>query len=180
MWKHLCWSEEGIGLEHLELGAHTARSTLLWVDEHRQPYRLEYEAEWDPAWSFRSARIRVRGADTAREIELVRGANAEWRVDGEPADVLRGCSEMDLWPTPFTNTLPIRRLGLSVGASAEIRVAWVAAPELTVVAREQRYTRISDEVVRFESLDDGFRADLVVDGSGLVVIYPGLFERVAG
>lgn len=178
VWKHLCWGKEGTGLEHLELGTRSARATLIWVDDRKEPYHLEYEAEWDPNWTFRLMRIRVRGADTERETELERGADSEWLVDGAPAGPLSGCSEVDLWPTPFTNTLPIRRLSLAVGSPAEIRVAWVAAPELTVAAREQRYTRLSKDVVRFESLDDGFRADLVVDGSGLVVSYPDLFERI--
>src|SRR5262245_39041970 len=110
VWKHLCWGEAGAGLERLELHPRSARSTLLWVDDRRQPYHLEYEAEWDQTWSFRLLRIRVRGAGTEDEIELERRADSEWLVDGEPAPRLSGCSEVDLWPTPFTNTFPIRRL----------------------------------------------------------------------
>lgn len=32
-------------------------------------------------------------------------------------------------------------------------------------------------VYRFESLDSGFTADVEVDAAGLVVTYPGLFQR---
>ena len=31
---------------------------------------------------------------------------------------------------------------------------------------------------RFESLSSGFRADIPVDGDGLVLDYPGVFRRV--
>ncbi len=50
-----------------------------------------------------------------------------------PKDVrdLSGCCEnVDVSETPFTNTLPIRRLGLTSGESAEIRVAYFDATEL--------------------------------------------------
>ncbi|HEV8585737.1 MAG TPA: putative glycolipid-binding domain-containing protein [Methylomirabilota bacterium] len=83
-------------------------------------------------------------------------------------------------PTPFTNTLPIRHLGLEPGRAAEIVVAYVRVPELTVEPEGQRYTCLErDRRYRFESRDGEFTRDLDVDARGLVVLYPGLFRRVA-
>lgn len=81
--------------------------------------------------------------------------------------------------TPFTNTLAIRRLGLKVGESAEIKVAYILVPELSLRAASQRYTRVADRLWRFEALDIDFTADITVDEGGFVMDYPGLFRRAA-
>lgn len=78
------------------------------------------------------------------------------------------------------DTFPMRRAALAVGQRREFLMAWVLAPELTVQAQPQAYTRIGDRQFLFENLDgSGFRAGLRVDDDGFVVDYPGLFRRIA-
>ena len=95
---------------------------------------------------------------------------------------LDGCEYVDISDTPFTNTLPIRRLGLASGESAVISVAYFDGAELQPWPELQRYTCLQQDsdggLYRFESLDGGFTADLPVDADGLVFDYPGLFRRV--
>lgn len=91
---------------------------------------------------------------------------------------LAGYDDVDLAWTPFTNTLPIRRLRLQPGESRDIRVAWIQ-PGLQLVEGLQRYTRLDPNTWRFESLTSGFTAELSVDDDGLVIDYPGLFRRIA-
>ena len=80
---------------------------------------------------------------------------------------------------PFTNTLPIRRLGLAQGQTADIRAVYVELPALTVSVDPQRYTCLKPgQLYRYESLDSEFARDIDVDADGLVVTYPGLFKRV--
>lgn len=46
-----------------------------------------------------------------------------WRAaHGTGRDELAGCLDVDLRATPYSNTMPVRRLGLDVGASATIHV----------------------------------------------------------
>ena len=47
---------------------------------------------------------------------------------------------MDISETPFTNTLPIRRLGLAPGESADVSVAYFDGSELQPWPEPQRYT----------------------------------------
>ena len=86
---------------------------------------------------------------------------------------------MDLGIGASTNTLPIRRLDLEVGEAAEIVAAWVRFPELSLEPLPQRYTRLAEDRFRYESLDSGFTAEILVDDLGLVVHYTGWCERVA-
>ncbi|WP_084700625.1 putative glycolipid-binding domain-containing protein [Cryptosporangium arvum] len=89
---------------------------------------------------------------------------------------LDGCKYVDIADTPFTNTLPVRRLGLVRGAAADITVAYVDGMDLQPWPEPQRYTRLDRDgadVYRFTSLDGGLTADLPVDAEGLVLDYPG-------
>jgi len=87
--------------------------------------------------------------------------------------------DIDLSATPFTNTLPIRRLKLKAGQSAEIVTVYILVPALTITTDPQRYTCIEPlKRYRYESRDSDFRRDIEVDGRGLVVTYPGLFRRL--
>lgn len=90
-----------------------------------------------------------------------------------------GCLDVDLAFTPATNILPLRRLGLAVGDSREMTAAWVRFPDLSVEPLAQRYTRLDERRVRYESRGGAFTAELEVDELGLVVRYPPLWERVA-
>jgi hypothetical protein len=106
------------------------------------------------------------------------GAGSWTDGSGAPLAHLSGAIDVDLSASPFTNTLPIRRLLLAQGRSADILVAYIAFPELTVAIDRQRYTCLEpDRSYRFESLDSDFSRDIEVDGDGLVVTYPGLFRR---
>ena len=99
-----------------------------------------------------------------------------WLVDGQERADLAGCVDVDLSVTPATNTLPIRRLSLAVGESAEVTAAWVRFPELSVEPLHQRYTRRAENRYLYEGLDSDFSAELTVDEQGLVTHYPGGWE----
>lgn len=139
------------------------------------PLNARYTVEADAEW--RTRRVLVELNDGAR-IEMLSDGAGHWRrADGTPLPELDGCIDPDISITPFTNTLPIRRLGLAVGDAAEIGVAYVLVPQLSLHAAPQRYTRLGDRLWRFDSLDSGFTADISVDEAGFVVGYPGLFRR---
>ncbi len=84
-------------------------------------------------------------------------------VDGRERNDLEAAREVDIAVSPLSNTLPIRRLELAIGESADITTAYVAVPELTVVADPQRYTRLARHDYLYESRDSDFRRVLTVD-----------------
>lgn len=170
----------GTGIEHLVLVEQSdevvAESALLGTTDLGAVYAMRYRIRCDQSWQVRELGISLVG--DARRFELVSDGAGAWRNDaGVPMPELAGAFDVDLPVTPFTNTLPIRRLGLAVGAAAEIMVAFVGFPDLAVTLESQRYTRIDELRYRFESLDGDFVRDIDVDEHGLVVTYPGLFRR---
>jgi uncharacterized protein len=178
------WAWDGPSLGHLRLAVHdrgvVADGVVLGVTEGR-PFRLAYEVRCDAYWRVRATRVGVPGESP--KTELLSDGEGNWATsEGRSVPYLEGCRYVDISETPFTNTLPIRRLGLSPGEYAEITVAYFDGAELQPWPEQQCYTCLEkgDEggLYRFLSLDGGFSADLPVDSDGLVLDYPGLFKRV--
>ena len=181
VWQSL-WTErhERAGLELLELERRSARGTITGHDDEAGPFRIEYEVAWDERWRTAGVDLAVVRGDGRRRLRLEQH-DGVWREEvgpGEEIPSLRGCVDVDIWPTPFTNTFPIRRLGLAMGERREIDVALIDGVNATVTRGSQAYTRLDRSVFRFESVGSDFVADLTVDPTGLVLDYPGLFTRL--
>jgi uncharacterized protein len=179
MWS--AWEKPGLG--HLRLAVResgiVADGMVLGMEEGR-PFRLSHEVRCDPYWRVRAVRVGVPGEPP--RVELYSDGEGNWAgPDGQAVAYLEGCEYVDISETPFTNTLPIRRLDLAPGESAEITVAYFDGVELQPWPEPQRYTCLEKSgggaLFRFLSLDGEFTADLQVDADGLVLDYPGLFKR---
>ena len=133
------------------------------------PVRIEYRVLADRGGLTTAAHVRdLRGFET-RTISLERNAKGSWTVDGAAVRSLKGATDVDLGCSPATNTLPIRRLRLAIGASQTIQAAWIRFPELTVVKGAQTYTRLDEFTYGYAS--GTFEAELTVDDDGLVAAY---------
>lgn len=162
-------------------------------------YRLDYRLDATRDFVTRALKITAVGLGWRRELDLRHDGHGTWACEarargdldlpapGCDASTLEGALDCDLGRSPLTNMLPIRRSGLQHRQGAEdYLMAWVSVPDLSVVASPQRYEHMSrredgSSVVRYvdRGLLEGFTADLELDACGLVVLYPGLAERVA-
>jgi hypothetical protein len=178
---------DGPGLEHLRLrvGEDGAEADGVVVGEEDGTYfRAHYVVRCDAGWRTRELIVDpLAGRDP---IHLRSDGEGRWQdASGATLPELRGCIDVDLSATPFTNTLPIRRLGLAEGESSEIAVVYVNVPTMELGHSGQRYTRLErgagGGLYRYEDegLFRGFTADLLVDGDGLVLDYPGIFRRIS-
>ncbi len=180
------WDEPGLEHLHVTFAAEGVRAVGLILRKLGTAHlRCRYELETDAAWHTRKLSFAVMGSgETAgNRLALETDGDGNWRVNGEAQAELAGCLDPDIQITPFTNTLPIRRLGLDAGASADIRVVYVPLPDLTPRPAEQRYTCLEKlgpkgGRYRYEGLFRDFTAELPVDSDALVADYPETFKRV--
>jgi uncharacterized protein len=170
------------GLEHLILdqGVQIVADGLVVGMLEDVAYRLQYQIVCDVKWN--TQKVSVKDLLRSKEFVLIRSGN-EWLDEQNQAiEVLRGCTDVDIRVTPFTNTLPIKRLSLKPGEAKEIAVVYINAPELGLSKFEQRYTCLSKDkdggIYKYESLNSGFTSELMVDMEGLVLDYPGIFKLV--
>ena len=169
------------GVEHLRVhgtGGQVLATGAVTAEHDGARYQVDYQVHCDEAW--RVGELRVRLADGAASCLLMSDGMGNWTgADGVRRPELAGCKDVDIAVTPFSNTLPIRRLNLGPGESAAIRVVYVPVPSLAPVAVGQRYTCLEKyRRYLYEGLDNGFSVELTVDRFGLVIDYPGLFERL--
>ncbi|MGZ3609453.1 MAG: putative glycolipid-binding domain-containing protein [Ktedonobacteraceae bacterium] len=177
------WSEPG--LEHLRLtqqdGGMLADSLIVGIS-NRMPFRLYYEITCDSSWNVKELDLMLLSG-SRKSLKIQADGHGHWFTStGGPIPSIDGCIDVDISATPFTNTLPIRRLKLNPGQSAELLVAYVLIPEVELMTDRQRYTCLElhtqGGLYKYESMESDFKAELPVDSDGLVIDYPGLFKSI--
>ena len=174
------WTDwHGHGLEHLSVRENDegvlAESVVIGESDGRR-FGLHYRLRIDLHWCVREVGIQIANG---AKLQLLSDGRGRW-TDGEGTEIpsLAGCIDVDIAATPFTNTLPIRRLDLKTAKPETIKVAYVSLPQLVVEPVAQRYTRLANARFRYEGLSTSFSAELEVDDEGIVRDYPGVFRRV--
>jgi len=166
-----------------------------WDHEHLETLTLRWENEgWTATGEVGREAItyviRLSATWQARQFLLFRdldepdlwlGADGTGRwgvMNGAHRHDLAGCTDIDLPVTPFTNSIPIRRLALDVGGDAEVTAATIDVGTLGVVIIPHRYERLSARRFRRTNLDSGDATEFDVDTYGLVHDEPDAFHRL--
>lgn len=180
VWASLRWP----GLEHAVLAEAPAGPRLdsqaVYVLDG-VPARVAWRIACDLQFQTRRLVLQVRTAGGVARLEL-RGDGAGGWCDGQgiPVPDIDGCIDVDVSVTPATNTLPVRRLCLAEGEHSDLTVAYVSVPQLGLAAVSQRYICLSrsDDHAVYRYRSGTFEAELLLDNHGLVVDYPGVWQRV--
>ena len=143
------------------------------------PCELGYQVLCDPDWRTTSARVVGRIGSREVRLELLADGAERWQFNGAACPVVDGCIDLDFGFSPATNLLPIRRLSLGSGESAEVVAAWLPFPSLSLEPLPQVYRRENEHTYRYESGDGTFVRTLEVDAFGFVTHYPGLWQAEA-
>lgn len=184
MRREIIWrSADDIGAEYLfltESETGIVADSVVFASREVEPTRTRYRVEMDRHWRIRSILVTIEHAgEEERSLDLRSDGEGHWRDGaGQSLPEFDGCLDIDISATPFTNTLPIRRLRLQPGQVEPITVLFIHVPTLEIEPWRQQYTGLTPDTVRYESIGTDFRRELTIDGDGLVVEYPGLFSRV--
>lgn len=172
------------GFEHLDLNIDekgVQASGLIVLTKGTSVWRVGYRVGCDASWVVREVEAVVLGPG-GQSIQLLHDGRGNWSTGaGKKLPDLKGCMDVDISATPFTNTLPIRRLRWEEGLSEEIHVVYLEVPSFSVGSLEQRYTYIGAKGhytgYLYENIMSKFKAEILVDSDGLVVEYPDIFKR---
>ena len=155
-------------------------------------YALRFRLIVGPDFVARALEIDADGPRGLRRLSVRRNPKGAWWADGKRRPDLDGCLDVDVAATPLTNTPTIRRLALPPGGAADVDVAWVDVPALTISVLRQRYEHLVSssappaaadpgerpDIDRYAFAAGAFRAILTVDPDGLVADYEFFAERI--
>ena len=144
--------------------------------------RVEYVMRLSSTWQLRQF-ILFRDLEEPDLWLATDGAGRWGEMNGAHRVELDGCFDLTMSTsttvTPFTATMPIRRLPLLDGHTADVPVVQVNPDTLEVLAVSLRYTRISARHWRIDTDDGQVAIELEVDEHGVVFDHPGLFRRLS-
>ncbi|MFL6246890.1 MAG: putative glycolipid-binding domain-containing protein [Thermoanaerobaculia bacterium] len=167
VWKSIPWpGHESARLLSLD-GAWQLEGTAAFLNDG-QPCRLAYAITCDENWHTRRATVNGWIGDRTIEV-IIEAANGVWTMNGVTQQQVAGCIDIDLNFSPSTNLLPIRR------QATDVRAAWLRFPSFALEPLEQRYTRLADDRVRYESFTTNFSAELRISPNGMVVDYENIW-----
>jgi hypothetical protein len=184
-------------------GDHSDTTTIRWENEgytvtgQLTRERVDYVLRLSATWQVRQF-ILFRDLEEPDLWLATDGAGRWGEMNGAHRTELDGCYDVHLGCTPFPLTLPIRRLPLLEGHTAEIPVVTIDTETLEVQPALHRYTRLSSHRWRLQVSGTDTSAphtngphtngphtngngsvDFDVDEFGLVLDYPEGFRRVS-
>jgi len=165
----------GTGYEHLKVREENHQilvdSIVIGSLADHRIFRIHYEITLDKRWVTREEK---------QGLFLASDGNGNWQDEkGREMAELSGCVDIDISCTPFTNTLPIKRLSHDLLQPQEIQVVYISAADLVYKQVHQKYTLLeqgqASSVFRYQS--GNFVESIQVDANGIVIDYPHLFYR---
>lgn len=161
-------------------GAHAEHLTIRWENEAWTASgrvgreQVEYVIRLSPWWQVRQFLL----FRDLPEPDLWLGTDGQGRwgeLNGARRPELDGAHEVALDITPFTLSLPIRRLPVHVGAGFELTVLEIDVETLSVEPIMVDYHRTTERGWRISRR--GETLDVIVDEFGLVTDVDGAFRR---
>ncbi|MBO0681123.1 putative glycolipid-binding domain-containing protein [Mycolicibacterium sp. S2-37] len=145
-------------------------------------FSASYDLVTDENGVTRRLSLTVTMAERERQLSIALDEENMWLVQNHQNQTTRasfdGALDVDVAPSPFFNTLPIRRLGLlEESQSVAVPAVYVRIPDLTVEAATLSYgsTQGSGDITLRTPVSE---TTITVDGDGIILDYPGLAERI--
>jgi uncharacterized protein len=140
----------------------------------RRPALLSYSLICNSEWQSQRGAVSGWIGDQWVAWEIERLAAGSWTLDGVVVLGLEHCIDLDYNFTPATNLTQLRRVGLQIGESADVPVAWLQIDTGTLSVLPQRYERRSETSYWYEAPSVDYSGLLEIDASGFARHYPDL------
>ena len=116
------FSLENCLISMTDIGSEITSTIIGYYEE--KIYRVEYQITTNQNWETVLFEINSRHSNQTQSIRFEGDGKGNWKSNGEKAEQFTGCIDIDIPLTPFTNTLPIRRLRLRQQQTQEINVIY--------------------------------------------------------
>lgn len=179
IWQHL----EAPGWEHVRvISDHpgwTVFDSILVREDSGQVLRGGYTLVVDKQWRTLELRFMLESAPGSMQgVHLISEGDGRWSDANEQhIPELDGILDVDIQWSPLTNTLPLRRLNMTEGSHHDVRLAYIALPDLALQVVDQHYHRPNASTLEFSAPGSPEKYLIKTDQDGYVSDYPELFTR---
>jgi uncharacterized protein len=142
-----------------------------------RPINIYYAINLDKDYQINAVHLQCP-FNNSFDVSLLHKDEKWYDLQGNHLSQYDDCDDVDISITPFTNTIPIRRLHLTLGESRKIPVIYIDPLENTLTRTLQRYTYMENSRYRYENLTSGFVSEVITDSTGIVVEYPGIWKMI--
>lgn len=156
---------------------YTVESKIIGCHEDKI-YNVEYKIHTDKNWIVQNFLIESE-VNTIKRTSSGKRNQGQWEINNVINPEFNNFKFIDISLTPFTNTLPVNNLKLSENSSQKIDVLYIDVLNHHIRPVQQQYTRTSVNKYLYENLENDFKAEISIDETGLVTVYPKLFEKIA-
>lgn len=154
------------------------KGTAIFTTDSR-PTKMDYMVVCDHLWTSSLAVEHGFIGNEEWNCELYRDSMGYWIQNGSQIQGSQGWIDVDLGFTPATNIIALRRMALETGKTGQATAIWLDPDDWTLKPLYQTYFRKSAHVYTYASPTHRYEADLKVDESGMVQIYPGIWAQLS-
>ena len=141
------------------------------------PFAMEYDVLLTADWEIKE--VLIKSLLDERAIRLVRKGDQWYDGASQHLAEFDGVELVDISISPFTNTIPVKRLQFEGELPQKVDIIYFDENEFSVMLLQQFYSQVDERTYRYQDIMlPDFMSDLVVDDDGLVVDFPELFRRV--
>ncbi|WP_410507449.1 putative glycolipid-binding domain-containing protein [Methanosarcina hadiensis] len=176
VWQALSWPSTIIHTHTINGDIHDYGLAVGKTDEGI-PFAMEYEVALTEDWDIKE--VSIKSLLDERVIKLVRRGDRWYDGEGKHLAGFDGVGLVDISISPFTNTLPIRRLQFEGERTQKVDVIYFDENKFSISRLQQIYSRVNERIYRYQDiLLPDFVSDITVDSEGLVMDFPKMFKRV--
>lgn len=177
VWRAELWTATECFLLKPTLDGMLAESYITGRSPEGTPFAVAYKMELTADWRMKHLSV-FSLLDVHKRLRLVSDFAGHWfNGSREQQFALDGCEFVDIALTPFTNTLPIKRLALTAEPTP-VDTIFIDLPSFTVGKTQHFYSKRDEGVFYFQDVKAQTKAEITIDADGLVQEYTGLFKQV--
>jgi len=176
VWQALSWPSTVVHTHTIDNYIH-GHGLAVGKTDSNIPFAMEYDLALSAGWDIRE--MSIRSLLDKRIIKLVHEGNQWYNGEGKHLAEFDGVELVDISISPFTNTLPIKRLQFEGEQPQKIDIIYFDENKFSLRRVQQIYSRVDEQTYRYQdTLLPDFTSEITVDEEGLVIDFPGIFRRV--
>ncbi|HWR25394.1 MAG TPA: putative glycolipid-binding domain-containing protein [Methanosarcina sp.] len=141
------------------------------------PFAMDYDLALTADWNIKE--MSVKSLLDERAIRLVHEGDQWYDGKGQYLPEFDGIEFVDISISPFTNTLPIKRLQFEGEQAQKVDIIYFDENKFTLQKVQQIYSHLGERTYCYQDIElPDFVSNITVDEDGLVIDFPKMFRRV--